>query len=622
MGLYGLYDLFIAPSVCVYFPKYVRLRNERLGWLLFALRAGVVIFILGTSWNSRPWLESKVPLGSQSFWAERDTVPGAAMERADMASDLCNPATKWKYEYQYDAEGKWTYFNHTCKVLKMADRFVKGENELFIPTYTQDSWVRERRVPRGASDSSCNAACAGLPSCHAAGTEAAFVHAEELQHGVNPSECVCTCSVTDNYYFAGQEALEVHFEHSTDNPGDGDPRAFRSTNKTHNMLTIVRHAKDGRKLRQIQPGEQVHFQIKDLLDYADVHSLQDPATFTSANFLTTPGVVEYAPLRLTGLALRVGFNYVNAESRSSQGWDHDGPICFIEVSAEPSWTSKPVSIEYGSAEEIQTGEVVSRQKYQYGLRIKMSSTGEFSYLDILGIFLFLASSAVYLSFPMLLMHVLIWFFLGDLTDTMDDILHETPDWNAKFSSYVAVALAARHTYKDMNKADVSFDGEFRALAETLHSNDHGFTDEDFAAMRQVMLGSKPKHIRRDSAGVSEKEFLIAMAGGGTLKDVWRMFDPSQKRPLLQRLLDGNLAKRMRLVRESKTAHLSHTATIQVSNPQGESAPGEVEHTCVEQPKTSVENEIAKQTAETQPSTKASEEQKTEENPVNSERATL
>jgi len=545
----------------------VRLRNQRLGWFLNFLRACTLGFILYTVSDERPWYEVVVPMGALTFWAEGGNPADTKAQHAlVMKTELCDPATRGKYDYQFDNNGNWIYFNNTCRLPSEAQSFFKGEGEMFIPTYVSDSIVTFK-ISTKLPTSTCKASCASLEKCRAGpGFEEVLDKPETVTLGSN--ECYCSCSGKENYFHTTARELRIVVDHAVSykDQSQGLANAFHGNRLADNLKTVVRHHDTGQDVKTFEPGSMVSLSVAEIMEFAGTN-LMDPASFTNENRLTTPGKVTYPPLWLTGVVVDLHFEFFNLDGHGIKGYVHDGPLCLLNISTSLAWSSKPVTIDYGSAAEFERGEVTERLKYQYGIRIVTSSNGKFSYFSYMNVFFFLASSAVYLSLPMLILHILIWFFLGDLSDVMDNILHETPDWNQRFALFVTKALMAKFVHGEITKTDDVLDDEIKYLADAYHEDDHDMQSSEFAAMRQIVQGAKYNSINLADETVSEAEFLRAFTEGETLKDVWKMFDSKRKRPFLQRLLDGNLHHRMHIVktvsRHSMVQKESESSTAEV-----------------------------------------------------------
>eukprot|EP00931_Biecheleriopsis_adriatica_P002066 TRINITY_DN10269_c0_g1_i5.p1 TRINITY_DN10269_c0_g1~~TRINITY_DN10269_c0_g1_i5.p1 ORF type:complete len:649 (+),score=78.10 TRINITY_DN10269_c0_g1_i5:65-1948(+) len=547
MGFYHVYDTYLAPYICVYYPKYVRLRDQRLGWFLNFLRVSVFAVIAYFLQDERPWYEVHVPVGFTGFWIEGTDVE--ERHASDLNSDLCDPAKRAFYDYQYDEAGVWTYFNNTCRQPSVAVSAIKGEREMFIPTYVADFLDTSEVVPMV---SSCNASCTSLPPC-LEGYRFEPVSKIPEHVTLDGNDCYCSCRSRQTYFYTGVEGLFFFLgpAASYKKPQETWELTLRASKKSDNLKTVVRDHGSGQILKTFTPGSTVFFSVGELLKFAGV-SLMDPADFTNQNWLTTPGTVTYPPLKLTGLKLDINIDFWNIDGKGLKEYDHDGPMCFIDVVARPAWTDRPLNFHYASSAEFKQGVGTERLKYMYGIRIVPQSTGTFSFISYLQVFYFLASCAVYFTLPMFIMHVLMWFFLGDLTDRMDTVLHETPDWNRRFANFVAQALLAKFFHAKM-MTEETLDDTIRDLARAYHKDDGSMQDADLETMWHIVKGARQGDVEKHRPAVTETEFMCAFTQGETIGDVWKMFDANRKRPLLQRLLDGNLLQRMELVKSVRSS---------------------------------------------------------------------
>ena len=67
-----------------------------------------------------------------------------------------------RYDYSY-GDGAYLYVNHSCSVPYGNERYIKpSQDDLFIPTYYQETWHEEIAVssPNGPDD--CGAVCAAV----------------------------------------------------------------------------------------------------------------------------------------------------------------------------------------------------------------------------------------------------------------------------------------------------------------------------------------------------------------------------------------------------------------------------------------------------------------------------
>merc|ERR1712183_814148 len=145
------------------------------------------------------------------------------------------------------------------------------------------------------------------------------------------------------------------------------------------------------------------------------------------------------------------------------------------------------------------------------------------------------------------MHILMWFLMGDLTLIMDGVLHETPDWGKRFASFMTKALVARRAHEHMTSGS-SMQKEIENVVQIYEGGNTGkkFEEKDIILMTHVVQGTHYRNGDLTDTDIDEKEFVIAMTEGVQLDCLWKMFDPDRRRPILQRLLDGNLSRRMQL----------------------------------------------------------------------------
>merc|ERR1719408_594084 len=117
------------------------------------------------------------------------------------------------------------------------------------------------------------------------------------------------------------------------------------------------------------------------------------------------------------------------------------------------------------------------------------------------------------------------------------------------------SLVARVTYAQMMSKHGTAAGRKTEHAKTWLQNEvtdfvkmcHGedgakdFQDHEISIITHVVQGTHFRNGDISDTYVDEKEFVHAMTEGQQMNHLWRMFDPDRRRPILQRIFDGNLA---------------------------------------------------------------------------------
>jgi hypothetical protein len=548
---------FLEEAFLVNLPKRVRIRNLRLGLLLLFLRLIAVAWIVFLLYQGRPWQTAYIPTGSFAFWA--DAPKQYAEEPTPDEHAVCDPSAIDQYSYQYGADSNYKYTNISCINILPGARYTKGESELFVPTFFEETVSATQSAP--SSGGICTtSSCAGLATCDG-GTYAPL--------GVNElGNCICTCSSVRNRFVRGVTKLNLSFEHAASVQWHADDeQTVHSQVKSDRLKTIVRHPTTKEELVSFNPGEPVTLPMSQLLELAHV-SLQQQVLTTKANGLQgEAGFLSVNPFpiaRMTGMVLQVRLLYHNQDDRG-HGTAHDGPVCYVELEPELTWASRP-RLDFGQPVDVVTGEGTLRYRYYYGIRIKFSAAGSFSTFDIWKLAMYLVACAVYMQVPGTVVDIIVTYCLGTLSKIYRCVTLPVVTTTALISGMVARSLAAKAAFEGLLRKQMELDeapSDCRSrrtvdpssldvmIQELLAHKEVGevskdLSQADMCSIRNQLIGGTAK------SDLDEGNFISAITnseGDGeavTFRLLSKWFSGSRKEGPLEQIFDNTRAQRNRL----------------------------------------------------------------------------
>jgi hypothetical protein len=569
-------------------PKRVRIRNLRLGLLLFFLRCIAVVWIVYLLYEGRPWQRVYIPTGAFAFWASTSSQ----LQQARTVDDvyLCDPANISRYSYQYGADTNYRYTNIRCVDILPGARFTKGESELFVPTFFEETLsVTRSAAPTsvgGDHDISvaCSSSCTGLGPCSHGGSYS--------PSGLNElGNCICECSSVRNRFVYGVSSMNISFEHAAQVQWtSNDEHTVHSQVVSDRLRTIVRHPTTKQALAIFEPGATVTMSLSQLLDLAQV-SLQNQVRTTrpnglqgEASFMDT--VLPYPLLRMTGMILKVNLLYYNAGDLGHDS-SYDGPICYVELEPELTWSSRP-RLDYGQPVDASTGEGSLRYRYYYGIRVKFTAAGSFSRFDIWTLAMYLVACAVYIQVPGTIVDIIVTYCLGSLSKVYRCVTLPVVTTSALLSGMVARSLAAKAAFEALLRKQVELHEDRRApdsriisagsldvmLQELLAHKEVGevgkeLSETDMEAIRNQLLGAKGK------MGLREGDFIWASTnneGDGeavTFRLLAKWFAGDRKQAPLERLFDNTRSQRLNLRSSSDLGNIGGRQVIPIGGSANE-----------------------------------------------------
>lgn len=483
-------------------------------------------------------------------WQESGSV-------TDLEEEWCDPEKSKQYQYQYGSDRMFSYTDLSCVQLPPSEWSVKGETEMFFTTFFQQRLQQNvaLRPEQPSDESACtDETCEGAVmagtlglSCPAPGKWSAL--------GKNAAgHCVCDCTVTTSHFVAGVEHLTLAFTHaavasvSTKDTINMDSTKVGTKDNRENLnlvTTVVRDAETKAPYKTFTPGETIRIRIKDLLAWANPKvRLADMLEKDPVNGLTTGNT--YPLLRMTGMTVRVTQVYHNKDDPGHNS-DHGTPVCYLEISTNLDWSSKPQVDYTGFNAE---GESRSRYRYNYGIKVKFSGYGSYSYIDMGAISLNIAASIVYLSLPVTLITLLAKYGLGGLSKIYENAVNEKLNLVNMFNGLLARSVVAAHVFrtllqrdKDAGKGDeeegVLLDATLVGEATHVFASEKGLDQHEVEVLTKSCTKAMRRPDRAGKASLSLGAFLDACnaLAPGNLSQMAKFYDKEHSRSCLEAIFD-------------------------------------------------------------------------------------
>jgi len=526
----------LLSCIGVTLPKEVYIQNHRLGFLLLFLRLAALAFCIKIIFDAptKGWLRNELPIGNVVAWAESGNYTDQSA--VDLEAPFCNATMNDKFDYWYDET--WSYTNTTCRSLPSGERSMKRAGEIYVPTYFSETFAETRAVAKAAGNGSCTSACKVEGVCpnlvqgHAGSTTF------ETTGSLNAfGQCLCKCESAHNVFAVGASAVQVALETMAKVREDPNANKFRQyiSTKGDEVLTVIRslHGDTFKEFRRFKPDETVKLSLADWMKLGGVHSLNAVNTEVKANYKTDSKYEKFPLLRITGAVISLSINYHNKLDPAHATADWDGPVCYIEVSVEKVWASKPV-MAWGAVEDVR-GAGSYRYRYYYGIRFKYESKGHFSYWNPIGVFTILASVLVYLNMPNTLMVYLTRYCLGTLSAIYYKAQTEILETGNLFYGLLCRALVGKACYEMLLNRQMqeqpNHENTSKGLTERsldvhlkeLFEDEEQLDRQELATIRSVL--SEGFNISAEGV-VTKKAFVEACTNseGCTLRELVDLFD--------------------------------------------------------------------------------------------------
>jgi hypothetical protein len=458
----------------VMLPKYVSINDFRVGLLYKTLQIGSVAWVVYSQFIAGgifPWHETTVPLGRQTAWiSEYDDVYDRQVLNDEMA-DFCSNSEKYTYCYEPNCAGRIFNFGQgqqgfTCETLDFYDAFIKQESGngylFFLHTFTKRTDTHRIAVPKN-SDGSCSGSCSSAKIIEMCPDE--YGGGEYSETGkMTPArdKCLCECSIEQDVFVKGVEGLKLSMSHKTkattirntkpyDEMYSSNTKALVDDGYGDNdgLLTVL--MANGEVVDIFAPGAVVGVPIKNLLNYAGV-TLESESPNDAKNY-ATGDVTSKAIARLVGVDVTLSMKYYNSEDANFRRYfpkdyaDKDDynirALCIVEVKAVPNWESR-IFTDYTDRKPGGAGTFQNR--YSYNIKLTITATGSFSYINLLGVSTSIAAVLVYLGLPGALIGPFTKYALGTKSVVYKAAQQEELVIEKLFTGIIAQGLVASATY--------------------------------------------------------------------------------------------------------------------------------------------------------------------------------
>lgn len=569
----------LSENIVTTLPKTVYIENLPLGILYLTLRVVSIFLCLWGIWNTNGWTVQVIPLHSLSIWSEQSQIYEKE-QTEDWQRNFCNDSAR--YDYQYDDSGKFSFRNISCYDIDDNERWIKGESHIFFPSFFQENMTAIMSGGVRASMADCPAACAALTPC----SRGPYLSIGKKNEN---GECLCKCTESRNRFVTGLEQNTVNFEHAVtaDEPWSKKSHAASSTVSRWNLKTVVKGSGDDELV--FQPGDTIALTLGQLFKLAkEPISMSEPFTSTNPNRISGPEVQGFPIARMAGLDVALTATYYNIENHRYPvaHKDQDGrckndvfcPICVVEIKTRQLWTSSPRT-DYAHPIDVGRGTGSFRYRYMYGVKVRFSSTGQFSFWDPSKLFAILAAIIVYIQMPTTIVTFIAQYLLGSLSVIYMNATCEPVRLKDMFRRILSRALLAKRVYELWYHVSEPVPA---ALADT----GEGLTSSA-AAMQAAGDADKPKVVHEHSLIKDLRELLDKLGIGGrldgeeleslrlllslnedkmteidfiqnvchgqyaSLEDVVKMYDVNRKHYCMERCFDSESLTRSALHKEAK-----------------------------------------------------------------------
>eukprot|EP00931_Biecheleriopsis_adriatica_P050483 TRINITY_DN29230_c0_g1_i1.p1 TRINITY_DN29230_c0_g1~~TRINITY_DN29230_c0_g1_i1.p1 ORF type:complete len:589 (-),score=82.61 TRINITY_DN29230_c0_g1_i1:127-1845(-) len=556
---------FLEENIVTTLPKTIYIENLPLGILFLTLRLGSLAVCLWGIYSTNGWTDQVIPMNTLSIWSEQS--PSYEQEQvADLQKDFCSQSSN--YDYQYDDVGKFRFQNISCYDIDDNERWIKGESEIFFPSFFQENMTT---IKSGGTAAACPAACGALAGCL---SEGGFWFTGKKN---DQGECLCKCNEGRNRFITGLAQNTISFEHAVtaEEPWSIKSHTASSTIPAESLKTVV--TGPGGKELVFQPGDIVSLTLEQLFDMAEEQvSLTDPFTGTNPNRISRSDVKRFPAVRMTGMAVEVTATYYNIlDHRYPKAHrDRDSrckgkelcPICVVAIKARKLWTSSPRT-DYAQPIDASRGTGSYRYRYMYGIRIHFSATGSFSFRDPSKLFAIIAAVVVYIQLPRTLITFLAQYLLGTLSVIYMNATCEPITLKSMFRGILTRALLAKRIYRlwygtpASDQANAEEGIMLRATAAVAEADNKLLKQELSDLLEEVGLKDRiddyelesMKLLLSMSDRMSEPDFIRNVIHGqyASLDDVVKMYDVDRKHRCLERCFDSEVFTRRALHSEAK-----------------------------------------------------------------------
>jgi len=501
---------FLCDSITI--EKSLSIKNQRLGIVFRILQILAVALVIMQIAVSQAWNTTTIPV---SYGLEMWTVAGPPAMADDMTVEHCSDPLKLKYVYNENT----TYGPTSCKRLALAEAYNKNGPNIFFPIHVEDTYV-------DATPGKCaGVVCAGKATKVETAT-------------------TCECHEKDTYFVQNPEANILVINHGfavdkVDMYGGKKKDHGRSVmeDEENELLTIVTMKGDretkctvgGRMEWPLAASKQgIQGPLKDWMACGGM-ALDDSVPTSKSHM---KGEVGSPRARILGLNMQINLIYTNNHNE-----DHEGAVCYIEVTALPLWNSHN-AIAYSQVPTLYSAASSFRSRYQFGISVSLQASGSFNWFDLNALVLIITSSLVLLKLPGTIVQLLATKAVGRLSKIYTAVAVESFSIVDRFHGLAARLLGHKMSYEQLTKEGKDKGGMkeetlLENLTEVLAEEKKSGTLQD----AEIQTMSKFLMAQMDTAQrghISLQEFLQARNNTEAIimTDISSLFDDELKMSIL------------------------------------------------------------------------------------------
>eukprot|EP00928_Gymnodinium_smaydae_P074022 TRINITY_DN5710_c0_g1_i1.p1 TRINITY_DN5710_c0_g1~~TRINITY_DN5710_c0_g1_i1.p1 ORF type:complete len:599 (-),score=24.33 TRINITY_DN5710_c0_g1_i1:127-1878(-) len=561
-------------------PTRCRIENLRLAVLFWSLRLGSMSWCFYNMWVNNALTSQAFPSSTESFWSSISKEGYKAAQDKDRTRPFCTEP--WKFDFQYDPDGIFTYVGAKCFDIRPEERYIKTGRTLYFPSFIQESTVS---MKPGAAPvaKNCSNACHGITGC-----STGSYTPEGTVNGLGA--CLCRCAAIRNRFVTAVEENVVDFQYVVRTASAFDvsgttvseiSSATKLSDEGEKIMTFVRGPDNREVLKVFQPGDVIQLSLGQILRFANT-SL-DALSMASSNYIQRTDVNEYPLRRLTGMAVNINLKFYNKQD-THHPKTFDYHVCFIDISISDQWESK-ITLDQSGLLDADRQEGSYRVRYMHGVRLSFSTSGSFSFVDPQKGLTALAALIVYWSIPTAILSFVTRYCLGGLSILYKRATVEAIKPDKLFHSLLLRSDAALHMHRGMISSwrkgvrathqvqivepRIDASNEAKYGIERSFVSDFGFADSveehritddvqellNFTCSGQIQdSGGDTRRIRamksvmcKSKKAVDKDVFIEGLMASdpASLELCSKLFDVRRRRGILERLLEDSYIKQFR-----------------------------------------------------------------------------
>jgi hypothetical protein len=496
--------------------KRLKIRNPRLGIIKLTLQIGALIVVILMAGVSRQYETTQIPDGNGiEMWAS----PGESAQKSKMTEPHCsNPGS---YLYQYSST--FTYNPSECKPLPSSEAYTKNGLNLYFPTYIDEDFSTQINASN----------CASL-FCDSAVGEV------KTDDGID-----CKCDKLSKYFVQNPEENILHINHGfmvyeldqltgrpLEKPVKHKSNALPAEEKFE-MKTIITKAGDREKKCEV--GGKSEWKRTDaengisgtLKEWIACGSDDAQSLEAYSENSKGPGMTTAPHTRITGMQMSIKLVYDYTEG-------YDDVTCYVIVDTTKQFNTQ-TSVAYTLLPSPQAPfDQIYRRRYNYGIGVTISATGEFKFTDFTTIILIITSSLVILSLPQTMITFLTMNGVGRLSKIYSANATERFGILDRLHCVCARTLGWKTMFDNMNLDKGVLTG--KSVHDDLHAilkptDDLG--EGEIESMANIVVGE----MAGDGGSISLQQYLRACNENENvkLKDIATFFDENAKVPILEKI---------------------------------------------------------------------------------------